>query len=101
METAVYEREVVGGDAYSSKYSNLIFFSLFLEQTQFVAVQIYIINALRIDCGYSRNQLYLTWSYLVTLIILFSNFYIKSYRNKNNNKDNPSEKNNSELKKSE
>ena len=29
METAVYEREVVGGDAYSSKYSNLIFFFLF------------------------------------------------------------------------
>lgn len=96
METAVYEREIVGGDAYG----NLIFF-LFLEQTQFVVVQIYIVNALRIDCGYSRNQLYLTWSYLVTLIILFGNFYVKSYRTKNNNKDGFSEKKNNELKKSE
>ena len=32
METAVYEREVVGGDAYSSKYSNLIFFLFFLNR---------------------------------------------------------------------
>lgn len=78
-----------------------LFFFLFLEQTQFVVVQIYIVNALRIDCDYSRNQLYLTWSYLVTLIILFGNFYVKSYRTKNNNKDGFSEKNNNELKKSE
>ena len=59
------------------------FFVLFFTQIQFVAILVYIISALYIDCGFSRNQLYLTGVYLVTLIVLFSNFYIQSYLEKN------------------
>jgi len=54
-----------------------------LQLIQFVAILVYIISALYIDCGFSRNQLYLNGVYLVTLIVLFANFYIRSYLEKN------------------
>lgn len=44
---------------------------------------VYMISALYIDCGFSRNHLYLTGIYVFTLIILFTNFYIRSYLEKN------------------
>jgi len=64
------------------KYDRL-FFVLFFTQIQFVAILVYIISALYIDCGFSRNQLYLNGVYMVTLIVLFANFYIRSYLEKN------------------
>lgn len=67
---------------------NSCFVSFFLEQTQFVVIVIYIAIVLRIDCGYSRNLLYLNFVYLITLIMLFSNFYIQAYRNKNKDNNN-------------
>ena len=53
-----------------------------------MTIVIYIINVLRIDCGFSRNQLYIHGVYLITLIVLFSNFYFQSYINKRNNSNN-------------
>ena len=61
----------------------VFFFVLFSTQIQFVAILVYIISALYIDCGFSRNQLYLNGVYIVTLIVLFGNFYIRSYLEKN------------------
>jgi len=85
--------DIYQGESLRRKCNHFFFF---LEQTQFVVVVIYIINALRIDCGYSRNQLYITWVYCITLIILFGKFYIQSYINKSD-----SNGNNNNQKKSE
>ena len=61
----------------------VFFFVLFSTQIQFVAILVYIISALYIDCGFSRNQLFLNGVYMVTLIVLFGNFYIRSYLERN------------------
>lgn len=82
-----YSTTFIRANRYEENVTIFLFF-FFLEQTQFVVIVTYIINALRIDCGYSRNHLYIAWVYCITLIILFSKFYIQSYINKSDSNDN-------------
>ena len=51
-----------------------------------MAVLVYALHAVYIDCGFSRNYLCLCGMYLVSLIVLFANFYIRSYLTKNKTK---------------
>lgn len=58
-----------------------------LQLTQFVVLVIYATNALRINCFENVQQtilIYATATFAVTLVVLFSNFYIQTYFKKEN-----------------
>lgn len=53
---------------------------------QFAVLLIYTVNALRINCFTSAQQtfpIYVILVFDVTLVVLFSNFYIQAYLSKN------------------
>ncbi|RMX56989.1 hypothetical protein pdam_00016140 [Pocillopora damicornis] len=56
------------------------------EQTcfslQFVFIVIHATSALCIDCGFSAKLLWTQWLYCISLILLFSNFYLHAYLSK-------------------
>ena len=54
----------------------------FLLQTQFVAVIIHTTINIMADCSYPKAFNYAVVLYALSLIVLFSNFYIKAYVNK-------------------
>ena len=61
-------------------------FSCFFLQTQFVILLVYIIYSLKTNCVvdfFPLVFLYMHLIFLVSLFILFSNFYVQSYLKKN------------------
>lgn len=53
---------------------------------QFAVLLIYTVNALRINCFTGTQQtipIYVIFVFNVTLVVLFSNFYIQAYLTKN------------------
>lgn len=51
-----------------------------MQILQFMVVFLHTSYALKLDCGFSRKLLWLLWSYMLTLFMLFSHFYTQAYK---------------------
>jgi len=61
--------------------------SYILPQVQFCVVLCHTTNAFFIDCQFPRGVMYLNFFYVYSLLVLFINFYVRTYVTGRSGKD--------------
>ena len=54
----------------------------FTQQLQFAVILMHTTSALFLDCGFNLKLLMILWFYCISLILLFTNFYLRAYLSK-------------------